>query len=156
MTQLQHGTNDTQLTPQKKKAFLHWLARTGNVSKAAEKAKVNRTYMYQVRDEDEAFSAAWKEAMEVAIERLEMEARRRAEQGVLEPVFYQGEKVGAVRKYSDTLLIFLLKAHRPEKYRDHASVELTGKDGGPVQTQATVTVYIPDNGRDDRDTSPAG
>lgn len=141
---------DTALTPQKRNLFLHWLARTGNVTRAAEKAKVNRTHMYQVRQEDETFAAAWQEATVIAVERLELEARRRAEQGVLEPVYYQGEKVGAVRKYSDTLLIFLLKAHKPEKYRDHASLELSGKGGGPVLTQATVTVYIPDNGREDR------
>lgn len=154
MAQRQHGASDTTLTPQKMQKFLHWLARTGNVTKAAEKAKVNRTHMYEVRKSDSAFAAAWDEALEVAVERLEMEARRRAEQGVLEPVYYQGVKVGAVRRYSDTLLIFLLKAHRPEKYRDHASVELTGKDGGPLQAQTTVTVYIPDNGRGDGCSAP--
>lgn len=36
-------------------------------------------------------------------------------------------KVAAVRKYSDTLAIFLLKAHNPEKYRDNARLELTGQ-----------------------------
>lgn len=29
-----------------------------------------------------------------------------------------------------------------------AKVELTGKDGGPVETKSTVQVYIPDNNRD--------
>lgn len=38
-----------------------------------------------------------------------------------------------MRKYSDTLLIFTLKAHAPQKYRDNQSIELTGKDGGAVQ-----------------------
>ncbi|WP_199734392.1 hypothetical protein [Aquitalea palustris] len=41
--------------------------------------------------------------------------------------------VATVKKYSDTLLIFTLKAHAPEKYRDNTSIELTGKGGGPVQ-----------------------
>ena len=53
--------------------------------------------------------------------------------GVDEPVFYQGAQCGAVRKYSDTLLIFMLKARRPEKYRERANVELTGQGGGPVE-----------------------
>ena len=32
--------------------------------------------------------------------------------------------VASVRKYSDTLAIFLLKAHDPDKYRDRSSVDL--------------------------------
>lgn len=31
-----------------------------------------------------------------------------------------------IRKYSDTLAIFLLKAHNPDKYRDNSRVELGG------------------------------
>ena len=60
-------------------------------------------------------------------------------QPVQEPVLDEnGEhKVAAVRKYSDTLAIFLLKAHNPEKYRDNAKLELTGANGGPVQVSDT-------------------
>jgi hypothetical protein len=36
-------------------------------------------------------------------------------------------KVAAVRKYSDTLAIFLLKAHNPDKYRENSKVELAGR-----------------------------
>ena len=42
-----------------------------------------------------------------------------------------------MKKYSDTLLIFTLKAHAPAKYRDNTSIELTGKDGGAVQFNDT-------------------
>lgn len=35
--------------------------------------------------------------------------------------------------YSDGLTSLLLKAHRPEKYRDNTALELTGKNGGPVE-----------------------
>lgn len=31
--------------------------------------------------------------------------------------------------------VTLLKAHRPEKFRDRSAVEHTGKDGGPIQHQ---------------------
>jgi hypothetical protein len=40
--------------------------------------------------------------------------------------------VTTVREYADTLLIFLLKGRRPEKY---AHFEVTGRGGGPVQLQ---------------------
>ena len=41
-----------------------------------------------------------------------------------------GKQVGTVKRYSDTLLMFLLKGRRPEKFKDRH--ELTGKDGEPV------------------------
>lgn len=47
---------------------------------------------------------------------LENEALRRALKGTEEHVFYKGEITGAKTKYSDALLIALLKAHCPEKY----------------------------------------
>jgi hypothetical protein len=40
-------------------------------------------------------------------------------------VFYQGIQTATVRKYSDTLLIFLLKGRKPERYRER--VEHSGK-----------------------------
>jgi hypothetical protein len=49
---------------------------------------------------------------------LEDEAKRRACNGVLKPVFQGGKKVGVVREYSDTLLIFLLKCWHPARYGD--------------------------------------
>jgi hypothetical protein len=123
-------------------AFLRWLRTKGNVTAACDKAKIDRTWVYEVREQDADFAAAWDEALEEATERLEMEARRRAHDGVLEPVFHAGVKVGAIRKYSDTLLIFLLKAHAPAKYRDNSRIEHTGKDGGPIETKTNVSVEI--------------
>jgi hypothetical protein len=52
---------------------------------------------------------------ETGTDLLEDEALRRAEDGVAEPRFYEGRLCGHVQKYSDTLLIFLLKARRPQK-----------------------------------------
>lgn len=69
---------------------------------------------------------------------LEAEARRRAMDGVDEPVYHKGEVVGHVRKYSDTLLIFLLKAHRPHKYRDNYKIE----HGGQVEVTATERFVV--------------
>ncbi len=43
-------------------------------------------------------------------------------EGVEEPVrWYKGEAGGMVRKYSDVLLIFLLKGLRPDKYKDRVA-----------------------------------
>ncbi len=39
-------------------------------------------------------------------------------EGVDGTCLFRGCQCGAIRKYSDALLIFLLKAARPEKYRE--------------------------------------
>jgi hypothetical protein len=116
------------LTPEKEwqAPFIQRLSETGNVSAACRKARISRTRAYVVRDEDEAFKSAWDEALLVATEALELEARRRA-MGYLESVYHQGEKVGSIRRYSDTLMIFLLKAHAPEKYRDKVDITSGGE-----------------------------
>lgn len=47
-----------------------------------------------------------------------------------------------IRKYyppDTTAAIFWLKNRRPELWRETKAVELTGKDGGPVQESLTVT-----------------
>lgn len=123
------------LTPEKEwqKKFIRRLAETGNVSAACKSAKTTRQNAYYARDHDELFNTAWQEALEMATEALELEARRRAEKGVLEPVFHQGARVGAIRKYSDTLMIFLLKAHKPETYRDNQRIEHAGEQKLTIQ-----------------------
>ena len=70
---------------------------------------------------------------------LEDEAIRRAREGVDEPVFYKGEHCGNVRRYSDTLLIFMLKARKPDVYRKRASIEHTGANGGPLEHASSFT-----------------
>ena len=114
---------DTKVTPEKRAKFLSILAECGNVTRAAEESECGRIMLYKIKSQDEEFSAAWEEAAEIGAKRLEDEARRRAVEGWQEPVWYQGDQVGTVRKYSDTLLICLLKAHHPEKYADRQKSE---------------------------------
>lgn len=103
------------------RAFLTAFARTGNATLAARAAKIDRSSAYKLRDEAPDFAAAWDEAKEMAADLLEAAAHRRAVTGVLEPVFYQGERVGSIRRYSDSLLALLLKANRPKKFRERVT-----------------------------------
>ena len=41
-----------------------------------------------------------------------------------EEVFYQGEECGRILRYSDSLMMFLLKAHRPAKFRERMEAVL--------------------------------
>jgi hypothetical protein len=113
-----------------KKPFLKALAETGNVSIACKVARVERSTAYDHQNEkhamyDAAFAKAWSDALETAADILEAEARRRGFEGWDEPVFGSGGpgqgtvQVGTVRKYSDALLIVLLKSVRPHKFREH-------------------------------------
>ena len=118
-----------RMTPKKREKFLALLGEYGNVSKAAAEAKVSRTGIYNLRDSDPAFAAAFDAAVKLGIAALEDEAKRRAFEGYDKPVFYQGAQCGVAREYSDTLMIFLLKAHDPDKYaeRTKSDVTLTGE-----------------------------
>jgi hypothetical protein len=60
-----------------------------------------------------AYEVAFKWAETEAAQVLEDEARRRAFEGVPKGVYYRGALVGYERKYSDRLLVQLLKAHPP-------------------------------------------
>lgn len=75
---------------------------------------------YHSRVRSEEFALQWEEALQDAIDVLESEARRRA--------------LGQ----SDTLLIFLLKSHRPEVYRENYHVTHTGPDGGAIHVDQTI------------------
>jgi hypothetical protein len=130
----------TKVTSKKKALFLTVLAQGGNVSKACEAADIARRTVYEYRDRDPDFAAEWDEAQEQYVNKLEEEADRRAHDGVENPVYQGGELVGFKREYSDTLLIFRLKALKPDKYRENVRQEITGKDGGPIETTVNITV----------------
>ena len=124
----------------KKRAFLAAFAECGTVTHAAEIAGISRRMVQYWKKDDPEFAEAFRVAEEKAADRLEQEARRRAIEGVSEPVFHKGEVVGTVQKYSDTLLIFLLKGARPEKYRERVTQEITGKGGGPIEASIRAEV----------------
>jgi hypothetical protein len=119
-----------KLNKARQERFLRALADTGSVTAAVAVAGTSRTRVYELRKADPAFAAGWDEAEEVAADRLEDEARRRAVEGVQEPLVSSGKIVRddndqpiAIRRYSDMLLLALLKAHQPEKFRERPLLE---------------------------------
>jgi hypothetical protein len=115
-----------------KPVFLRAFAETGIVARACLVAKVARSTVYEARILDPKFCQMWDEIENASTDEMEAEAYRRGVKGVDKPVFQGKELVGHVREYSDTLLIFMLKARKPEKYRETTRHELTGKDGAPL------------------------
>ena len=114
-----------KLTRARRENFLKVLADTGSVTAAVAATGTSRTRVYELRKADTAFVAAWDEAEDIATDRLEDEARRRAVEGVAEPLVSAGKLVRGddgqpimVRRYSDKLLLELLRAHRrPQRER---------------------------------------
>ncbi len=116
-----------------KAAFLAALRDGVHVRDACRKAKIGAAQVYKCRAADSRFADAWAEAIRIGTAELEAEAGRRAYHGTLKPVYQKGVLVGRIREYSDTLLIFLLKARRPQKYRER--VEHSGLKGKPIDVQ---------------------
>ena len=107
------GTVDWQ------EAFLEALRQGASVTDATAMSGITIKYPYERRRRDAAFRRAWNEATEIGTRMLVQEAQRRAFHGVEEPVFYKGVQCGVVRKYSDPLLMFLIKKRDPS-YRESA------------------------------------
>lgn len=83
------------------------------MSRSCRMAGVDRSDMYKLRKSDPYFAKNWAMAIEMGVAALEDEMHRRAFEGDLVTTRH-----GSYRKYSDVLAIFLLKAHKPEKYSD--------------------------------------
>jgi hypothetical protein len=128
----------TSSTVKKKRAFLAALQDCGRITIACEKSHVPRRTVYNWRDDDKQFEKDWDKAIERAADVFEDEAIRRAYEGYDEPIVYQGNITGSVKKYSDTLLIFLLKGNKSDKYKDRASVDNTSSDGSMTPQPSTI------------------
>ena len=87
-----------------RKQFIKTLKCTGNVSKAAKSAKRSRDTVYRHKRHSPKFSAAWDSAIEEATSLFEDELNERC---------LDRDAPG-----SHVLLIFKLKALKPELYRD--------------------------------------
>lgn len=108
----------SEATVRARATFLEHLKTSPNVTAAAEAAGVTRQCAYKWRDANEDFAAAWEDALEASVDRLEAKAFERAEAGL-----------------SDRLAEILLKAHRP-KYREKQQIEHTGKVDVSLEVKA--------------------
>lgn len=134
--------------------FLATFERSANITESCKVAGIDRSTFYDWLEKYETFSLLYNQAKEIANDAVRAEVKRRGMDGVEEPVVSQGQlvydydpvideitgeqrkdekgklmwqrgKMVTVRKYSDTLLIFLAKARMPE-FREKQQVEVTG------------------------------
>ena len=115
-----------KITPKKQKDFLDILSQIGSITKACEHVKISRNSFYNFRKKNKKFAEEWEEAEKRGVDGLIEEARRRA-YGTEELLLYDKERkeVKIRSKYSDNLLMFLIKAKRPE-YRESYQMNVGG------------------------------
>jgi hypothetical protein len=134
---------------ERQQQFLEYLAETGNVSRAAKLVGSSTARVYAMRHNDPAFRQGWDEAEEIAADRLEAEAWRRAVEGVDEPAVNAGRLVRdeagnavMVRRYSDMLLLALLKAHRPAKFNTRLATGAAAGGGAAFDVRAMLLAKL--------------
>lgn len=110
-------------TDEQKIEFLNELSNHGVVKHACTKAGISRLTFYYSYQSDEDFRRLVDDAMVLGAVNIEDEAKIRAVEGVEEDIYFKGEVVGTIRKFSDFLLVFLLKGNFPHKYNNTATSE---------------------------------
>jgi hypothetical protein len=112
------------------------------MTEAAKRAQVTTAAHYGWMKKFPKYRETFLEIRQLAADYLEGVAIDRATNGWLEPVFYQGNKCGSVRRYDGGLLQFLLRGIMSERYG--AKVEHTGPNQGPIETKIEVVFLDPE------------
>jgi hypothetical protein len=113
----------------KKRAFLAAFSRSGQIVKAAKRAKIHWSSHYVWLSTDPTYVQAFGKARDVVADRLEGEVLDSAFRGDQRVVTFEGEVTAKYRQKSDIMRIFALKGLKPE-YRDNFSLN---QFTGPVQ-----------------------
>jgi hypothetical protein len=123
--------------------FLEALAEGWSVTHAAGLTGRHRRRFYDARARSPEFADQWNEAVERGTDLLEDELRRRAVEGWKVEVYQGGELAGYRQELEPRDLHFLLRARRPEVYRDNERrVELSSPGGQPLVVEHRETLTL--------------
>ena len=115
-TRARRGVKVTEWEPM----FLEALSLHGIVVQAVKQSGVTRSTVYLRREKTPAFATKWDEALDEALSNIELAVTNAALEGDMQTARW------------------LLSRRMPEKYGDKLSLEHSGKDGGPIQTDMKV------------------
>ncbi len=127
-------------TPARQRAFIQVLAETASVRQAALAVNMSKVSCYQLRTRPDAdeFRRAWEAALDFGVAFLKDIAFERAVEGELEPVWVRGELKGYKRKFSNSLLMFLLRQYGQDDQGKRVTVSyfrtkaaVAAREGGP-------------------------
>lgn len=105
-----------------------------NVSKASRMSGLRQSEADSLRIRCEYFARAWEDAYNEVTDRLEEAGLRRAIDGIEEEIYWKGIRVGTKRTYSDSILNMMLQGRRSTVYKSRTASELSGPNGGPIET----------------------
>ena len=128
----------------RQRMFIEVLADTGCVRSAAVAVQMTEQSAYALRRAPggESFAAAWTAAVHQAAQRLVDVAFERAFNGYEVPVFDRdGVVIGHKTRYSERMMMFLIRAHLPERYAVAHHAERPA-DAPPVPQAAPLAVAI--------------
>jgi len=132
------------ITPDRQRAFIAALAATGIVTQAARAIGASLEALYKLRNRPGAqgFAAAWEQAIDRGIARLEDCALERALLGEERPVASQGKVVATYRRYDTQLLLFLLRQRRPHRFSAEAAKLPGPGDYDPDEVLASIDAKL--------------
>ena len=128
----------TKFTPRVQETFLKLYRGNGVINRSSHDLNISPETPRQHAMKHPEFAAAMAQALQDYRDTLEIEAYRRAVEGVEKPVYYKGVVVGQVLEYSDRMLELKLKRHIPE-YRDRHTLDVTHAGGVLVVHKAHAT-----------------
>lgn len=118
-------------------AFLQAYANLGTITAAARAAGCDPSRHRNDWVKDPKYLADFQEAHHQACDLFETEMIRRATRGTDRPVFHQGKQCGAIREYSDSLLLAIMRAKKPEYAKS------AGSSGADVAADAGFGTSMP-------------
>jgi hypothetical protein len=129
----------------------------GDITRAAKAAKINRSAHYRLIESSSQYAKAFHAAGQELGDKLVALAVERVQIGVKRLVMYHGKPVMVARdpskrvderknpkvphyeyEVSEGLHMSLLKALKPELFRERVSAEVTGKNGGPIDSRLEI------------------
>ncbi len=122
--------------------FLKCFEACASITQAARWAKTVRQMHYDWMEADPEYAAAFRLAEPRANRTLEDEAVRRAHQGIKKAIRYKGKIIAYDREYSDTLLLALIRAGNPEKYRERFDNRHSGPNGEKLLDLDSVRAFM--------------
>lgn len=111
-------TDATKAMTRRQRKFLDALSVIGTVTGAAKAAGVDQSLPYKWRKQDAAFREAWDSLADQVGTVIESALVERVVNGVEEPLTYQGQIFGYVKRFDNSTGVALLRGMKPEKYRE--------------------------------------
>jgi len=120
----------------RQRAFLSGYVQSCGIRSAARLSGLSRQSHYEWMRDDPLYREHFRRAKEIIADAVEEEVHRRARLGYETPIIYRGKITGYYQSYSDQLLTLLVKAVRPEIYRESARPQFD--IGGPTEINIRV------------------